>query len=87
MLHNHLSLLLFCYNFFSEDKLVADMQEVFSQSIFMVVKEVGLVLNVHRCTFYLQCAYGVNPDISDERVSLAQWNNCAYVISSLGKLS
>lgn len=33
-----------------------------------------------------QCAYGVNPDASDERVPLTQWNNCAYVISSLGKM-
>lgn len=30
-------------------------------------------------------AYGVNPDVVDERVCLAQWNNCAYVISCLGK--
>ena len=33
---------------------------------------------------YQQRAYGVDPDSNDERVCLAQWNNCGYTISSLG---
>ena len=34
--------------------------------------------------YFQQRAYGVDPDSNDERVCLAQWNNCGYTISSLG---
>ena len=34
--------------------------------------------------YCLQMAFKADPDERNERVCVAEWNNCAYTISSLG---
>ena len=36
--------------------------------------------------YLLQRAYSTDPDEMSEKVCVAEWNNCAYTIASLGEV-